>query len=176
MAYLVVVLAVIARFIPHVPNFSPVFGALLFGGAHLRSRDAFWFPVALLAVSDIVLTWHIYHMQLTWTQWIVWAAFGAVALIGRRLRNRVSVGTVLAAALAGPVAFFLISNFAVWLDWQLYPPTWRGLLACYTAGVPFFRNSLLGSLLSSGLLFGAYGLYRQKFPATHPDGYAAHQG
>jgi len=39
MVYLIVLLAVLARFIPHIPNFSPVYGALLFGGAHLRKRD-----------------------------------------------------------------------------------------------------------------------------------------
>lgn len=40
MVYLIVLLAVLARFIPHIPNFSPVYGALLFGGAHLRKRDS----------------------------------------------------------------------------------------------------------------------------------------
>jgi len=40
MVYLIIVLAVLARFIPHVWNFSPVYGALLFGGANMRKRDS----------------------------------------------------------------------------------------------------------------------------------------
>jgi len=174
MTYLIVLLTVLTRFAPHPPNFSPVFGALLFGGAHLKNRDSVWYPVALLAVSDVVLTTQVYRMQLGWTQLLVWVAFAVVALIGRWLRNRVSVRNVLAAALAGPTAFFLISNFAVWLGWQMYPPTWEGLLACYVAGLPFFRNSLLSSVLFSALLFGAYELYRRKLAELRLVNFSAH--
>ncbi len=162
MTYVITFLAVLTRFAPHPWNFSPVFGMLLFGGANLKKRDSLWFPVALLALSDIVLTTQIYRMQLRWTQLLVWVAFAVVALIGRWLRNRLSVRTVLAASLAGPTAFFLISNFGVWLGGGLYPPTGAGLLACYVAALPFFRNSLLSSLLFTGVLFGAYELYRRK--------------
>ncbi len=163
MIYLIVLLAVLARFAPHVPNFSPVYSALLFGGARLKSRDSIWFPVALLAASDIVLTTQVYHLRLGWMEPWDWVAFAVVALIGRWLRDRVSVRTVVAASLAGPTAFFLISNFAVWLGWKMYPATWGGLLSCYVAGLPFFRNTLVSSLLFSGVLFGGYELYRRKF-------------
>ncbi len=88
-----------------------------------------------------------------------------VALIGRWLRHRVSARTVIAASLAGPTAFFLISNFAVWLGWRMYPATWGGLLGCYLAALPFFRNSLLSGLLFSGVLFGGYELYRRRCAA-----------
>ncbi len=163
MVYIVVLLAVLMRFVPHLPNFSPVFGALLFGGAYLKRRDALWFPLLLLAASDIVLTTHVYHMRFHWTEIGVWVGYVAILLLGQGLRNRLSVRNVLAASLAGPVAFFLISNFAVWLGWQMYPASWKGLLACYVAAVPFFRNSLVSSLVFSLLLFGGYEFYQKKF-------------
>ncbi len=171
MIYLIVLLAVLARFAPHVPNFSLVFGALLFGGAYLRNRDSLWYPLSLLAASDVVLTKHIYHMRFDWrAELLGLLAFAVVALIGRWLRHWISVRAVIAASLAGPTAFFLISNFSVWLGWRMYAPTWQGLLACYVAGLPFFRNSLLSSLLFSGVLFGGYELYRRKFAAAElPD-------
>jgi len=162
MAYLIVVLAVLVRFVPHSPNFSPVFGALLFGGARLKSRDAVWFPLALLATSDVMLTTLVYHTRVDWMEPVLLAAFASVALIGRWLRERVSVRTVAAASLAGPISFFLISNFGVWLASRMYAPTWQGLLDCYGAGLPFFRNSLLSSVLFSGLLFGMYEFYQRK--------------
>jgi hypothetical protein len=34
-----------------------------FGGVHLRKRDAIWYPVVLLAVSDIALTAGVYRMK-----------------------------------------------------------------------------------------------------------------
>jgi len=162
MAYLIVVLAVLSRFAPHPGNFTPVFGALVFAGAYLRKRYSIWFPVAILGLSDIILTTRVYNMRFHWTDCLEWAGYIAVVLVGWSLRGRVRVKGVLAAALAGPTAFFLISNFTVWLGWRMYPPTWQGLIECFAAGLPFFRNSLLSGLLYTMLLFGAFGLYRRK--------------
>jgi uncharacterized protein DUF6580 len=163
MTYLIVLLAVLIRFIPHLPNFSPVFGALLFAGAYMRKRDSIWYPLALLAVSDVLLDRLVYHMRFGWYELLGSGAFVVVPLVGRWLRNRVKVQSVLAASLAGPTAFFIVSNFTVWLGWRMYAPTWQGLVVCYVAALPFFRNSLLASVLFSGVLFGGYELYRRKF-------------
>jgi hypothetical protein len=38
----------------------------------------------------------------------------------------------------------------------MYPMTWGGLLACYVAALPFFRNTLLGDLGYAALMFGSY--------------------
>ncbi len=162
MIYLIVLLAVLSRFAPHPPNFSPVYGALLFAGAYLRRRDSVWFPVALLGVSDLILNTQVYHSRVDWTELLELLAFASVALVGWWLRNRVTTQTVFAASLAGPTAFFLISNFAVWVGSGMYPPTWDGFVACYVAALPFFRNSLLSGLLFSAVLFGTYELYRRK--------------
>jgi len=162
MSYLVVLGAVLSRFLPHVPNVSPVFAALLFGGAHLRRRDAIWYPVALVAASDFVLTTVVYRMRVGWGQSVVWLGFAVVALIGYWLRERESVGRVGLAALAGPTAFFLISNFGVWLGGRLYPPTWVGLITCYAAALPFYRNSLLSSVVYTAVLFGAHEIYQRR--------------
>jgi hypothetical protein len=101
-------------------------------------------------------------MRLGWGQSITWLGFAVVALIGYWLRKRESVGRIGLAALAGPTAFFLISNFGVWLAWRMYPASWEGLVACYLAAVPFYRNSLLSSIVYSALLFGGYELYKRK--------------
>ena len=162
MSYLVVLLAVLTRFISHMPNFPPVFAALLFGGAHLKRRDAIWYPLALLAASDVVLTTLVYRMRLGWGQSITWLAFAVVALIGYWLRKRETVARIGVAALAGPTAFFLISNFGVWLGWRMYPATWDGLITCYVAALPFYRNSLLASAVYTALLFGANKIYRRR--------------
>lgn len=163
MTYLIVLLAVLARFAPHPPNFSPVYGALLFGGAYLRRRDFLWFPLVVLAASDYLLTAFLYRMPFGWGEIADLVAFAAVVLVGRAFCRKISLPTIGAAALAGPTAFFLISNFGVWLGWRMYPPTWAGLMACYAAAVPFFGSSLVSSVLFTGLLFGGYELYRRRF-------------
>src|SRR6266567_565051 len=148
-----------------MPNFSPVFAALLFGGAHLRRRDAIWYPIAVLAASDVVLTTVVYRMRIGWGHSITLLGFAAVALIGYWLRKHETVARVGVAALAGPTAFFLMSNFGVWLGGhssRMYPATWDGLITCYVAALPFYRNSLLASVVYTALLFGANEIYRRR--------------
>lgn len=38
----------------------------------------------------------------------------------------------------------------------MYPHTLAGVLACYTAGVPFFWRTLASDLFYSGVLFGLH--------------------
>ena len=166
MAYLIVLLAVLARFLPHTVNFSPVYGALLWGGARLKSRDFLWFPVALLALSDVVLCLTVYHTPVGRIQAVLCVAYAAVAIIGRGLRKRVSLVRLIGSSVAAAVAFFLISNFAVWLGWRVYPATLRGLIDCYVAAVPFFRFTLESTLLYAGLLFGGELLYTRRLART----------
>jgi hypothetical protein len=162
MVYLIVLLAVLARFIPHMPNFSPVYGALLFGGAHLRKRDSIWFPLLLLAASDFVLTTFIYRSSIGWSELLQMTAFAAVAITGWGLRPRVTLGRFSLASVAGPTAFYLISNFGVWLGSPMYPPTGAGFVQCYAAAIPFYGYSLASTFLYAGVLFGLYELYRAR--------------
>ena len=60
--------------------------------------------------------------------------------------------------------FFLMSNFGVWTTGLMYPLTVQGLIACYTAALPFFLNTLAGDLLYSSALFGSFELVRYRFP------------
>src|SRR5438874_11020770 len=105
-AYLVVLVAVLTRFIPHLPNFSPVLASLLFGGAYVKRRDAVWYPLVLLAASVFALMTLVYRMIIAVNQCVIWLGFAVVALIGYWLRTRQNVGAMIFAALDGPTAFF----------------------------------------------------------------------
>ena len=61
---------------------------------------------------------------------------------------------VAGAALASSVSFFVVSNFAVWACWNLYPKTLAGLMTCYAAGLPFFRRGRAGDMLFTAVMFG----------------------
>jgi hypothetical protein len=161
MVYVMIVLAVLSRFIPHLPNFSPVYGTLLFGGAHLKKRDSVWFPVLMLAASDLMLTHFVYHMTIGWGELIQMAAFASIAITGWTLRTRFSALRFGLACVAGPSAFYLISNFGEWLGFHSYPASWDGLFTCYVAAIPFYGHSLVSTFLFAGILFGL-----QRFHAT----------
>jgi hypothetical protein len=86
-------------------------------------------------------------------------------LIGLTLAKNVNSKSVLLASLACSAAFYLITNFGVWQSGTMYPKTSVGLAACYTAGLPFLMNSLIGDLSFAALLFGGFEYAQKHFKA-----------
>jgi len=70
---------------------------------------------------------------------------------------------VLAASLATPTTFFLVSNFMVWSGGGGLnrPKTVEGLIQCYADAIPFYGNSLIATVVFSAILFGGYYLLNQ---------------
>lgn len=154
LAYAFILFAIVFRFMPHPMAFTPVGAALLFFGAR-RSRRELWIPLALLAASDVVLTTMFYRYPFSWDHFVTWAFYAAMLWLGTTLKQNAGAFRILGSALAGSVTFFLVSNFAVWAAWDMYPRTVSGLLTCYDAGIPFFRHGVVGDLLFTAIMFGA---------------------
>ena len=152
LAVLFVVLAVAIRFLPHAWHFTPVGAALLFYGAK-QPRKHMWFPLVLLAASDIVLNRFVYNFPITWETFVSTGWYALALLLGALLKEKVSPLRVVGASLAGSVSFFVISNFAVWAAYNMYPKTLAGLGACYVAAIPFFRSTLAADLLYALSIF-----------------------
>ena len=144
-----ILLGVAARLLPHLWNATPVTAIALLGATYLSKRWGILLPLTIVAVSDLVLGWHT-------TIPFTWGAFAAIGLLGWWLRKHPSPARIVVCSLAGSMLFFLVTNFGVWLVGGLYPNTPEGLWQCYVAAIPFFRNTLLGDLLSTGTLFGLY--------------------
>ena len=163
LAYAFVLLAIAIRFLPfagplnflpHAWHFTPLAASLLYFGAR-GSKRQIWIPVVLLAATDVVLTKYIYSYTLSWDQLLIWAWYAAILWLGTNLREKSGFWRVVVAALASSISFFLISNFAVWMVWRdMYPKTFNGLMTCYVAGLPFFRNAVASDLLFSAAFFG----------------------
>lgn len=156
----IVVAAALTRLAPHPPNVTPIAAMALFGGACFDNRKlAYLLPMVALLLSDLVLGMTRYGMvTVLCSQPIVYACFLVTVALGRLIKDRRSVWQVGAATLGGSVLFFLVTNFAVWADGRLYPLTEPGLAACFTAAIPFFRNSLLGDSTFAAVLFGGFAL------------------
>jgi len=172
-AYLLLLLAVVSRLVPHAPwfNFTAVGGSLLYFGAR-RSWKEMAIPVVALMATDVALTTAVYHYSFQWQNYVAtWAWYGLAMVLGKLLLGRKTTFTrVAAAVVAGPTSFFLISNFAYWLTeqyypQQLYPHTAAGLLACYTAALPFYGNDIAATTIVAGLAFGLPVLLHRIFPA-----------
>ena len=166
----IIVLAALSRLLPHPPNFSPVEAIALFGGAYFARRSAaIWLPLAAMLLSDLALglvnggIYAEYFLSAGFL--LVYACIALSAVLGFGLRGRVSAPRVFAYSLLGSVLFFLVTNFGTWLGSSMYPQTGAGLLAAYVAGIPFFQNTVLGTLFYSALMFGSFAWLRTRRPA-----------
>lgn len=142
-----ILLAAAARLLPHPPNVTPLTAMALLGGAYLSRGQALLLPLAALFASDLVLGLHA-------TVPFVYGSFVLVALLGTLLRADRRPGRLAVAALASSALFFVVTNLGTWLVAGLYTRDLQGLAACYAAALPFLRNSLLGDLAYTALLFG----------------------
>jgi hypothetical protein len=134
-------------------NFAPVGALSLFAGARLRGWYAYALPIALMAVTDPLLGGYSTSTP------FVYASFLLSVWMGTKIRNTENPLRIGGMALAGSLQFFLISNLPSWLSYgNTYAHNLRGLAACYTAAIPFFRHTLESDLLYTAVLFGAHAL------------------
>lgn len=155
-AYLLIVLAVLSRVVPHPwLNFTAVGAGLLYFGARRPLREMA-LPLLALMATDYYLTvftysypWHASAYLITW----VW--YAAVVVLGRiLLKRQVTVSRVIGAPVLASTSFFMVSNYAVWAGGTMYPHTLAGLGTCFVAALPYYRNDVLSTLLVTGLVFG----------------------
>jgi hypothetical protein len=145
---MMVFVAAASRLMPHPPNVTAVTAMGLFGGAYLSDwRMALALPLSALLLSDALLGFYS-HMA------VVYGSFAVVVGIGLLLRRRRTVLMIGAAVFASSALFFIVTNLDVWVASGLYPRTLAGLVTCYTAALPFFRNMLAGDIIYALALFG----------------------
>jgi len=158
-AFVLILAAALSRMLPHPPNMVPVTALALFGGMYLDRRLTFIVPMVAMLITD----WFIgFHSTALW----VYASFVVIGFVGLWLRNHRGVLPTIGASVAGSVLFYLITNFGVWLSPPyMYSQTLNGLVQCYVAAIPFFRNTLAGDLLYVGALFGLYEMGKRLIPS-----------
>ncbi|MDW8466308.1 MAG: DUF6580 family putative transport protein [Chloroherpetonaceae bacterium] len=166
MESILVFLGALSRVLPHPANFTAISAVALYGANKITDkRRAFLIPLAAMLLSDGILEL-MYRIGLSpfpgihSGMWYVYGAFACVSAIGFWIRAQFSYGRLAAGTLLSSVSFFVITNFGVWLSgWYGY--TIEGLIACYVAAIPFFRNQVLGDVLFVSLFFGVNYLLRR---------------
>ena len=165
-AYLVLLVAVLSRFLPHLFSttaigFTAVGGGLLYFGAR-RSRWQTIIAVLALMGADYYLTVFAYgYAWHTNAYLITWAWYGGICLLGHQmLSGKPSALRVAGGVMASATSFFILSNLAVWAGSLMYPHTAAGLSACYVAAIPFYANDLISTAITAGALFGLPALAR----------------
>jgi hypothetical protein len=170
-----VVIAALYRIIPgRPPGFAPQWAMALFAGAVIKDKKwALVLPILSLCISDgLYELLFIYKISAIpgfyQGQWINYLLFGTVTFFGFFIRNP-TIRNVLVLSLIAPSYFFIVSNFLTWAgagEIVEYPKTFSGLIACYGAGLPFYKYSLIATVLFSFTLFGSYWMIRKRLLRT----------
>ncbi len=159
----IILLAAASRLIPHPSNFAPLGAMALFGGFYFTKKwQAFLITITAWWLADLFLNNLVYSFMFKEFTWLsqsfitVAIAIFAIILISKIVIKKADAQSVILASVLSSIAFFVITNFGTFL--QYYPKNSNGLMAAYTAGIPFFTNTLLGDLIYTTILFGAYHL------------------
>ncbi len=148
-AVLLFLIGILSRIVFHTPNFTPIISLALFSGAFFPKRYAVWFPVMLMILSDLIIG---LHSTIVFT----WGGVALIALLGKNLQKNTNLFRVCGFSLWAALLYFGVTNLAVWLLDGLYPQTLAGLKECFIMAIPFFRSTLVSSLVYSVIIFGAY--------------------
>ncbi len=155
LAFILILLGIFSRIIPHAPNIAAITALMIFSGSNLPKRFL-WVSFAALFISDYFIGF--YGTDMLW----VYGSYALIGLLGFWLRSHKKPTNVLFTAFSSSVLFFLITNFGVWAppnNW--YPHTLEGLIQSYALALPFFRNSLISDIAYTVILFGGYELIKR---------------
>jgi hypothetical protein len=160
-------LCFVMRVVPHAWNVTPVAATALFAGFYFRSRlVAVVAPLGALLIGDL-LGPGVYDWRLMLA---VYACLTMPILLGRLTRGRMRIVRIVGASLVASIVFYLVTNLASFFFMPFYDRSITGLIECYVAALPFFRNTVLGDLAWTMTLFGAYAvapvLWKSLAPVT----------
>ena len=135
-------------------GFAPQIAMAIFAGAIVKNKKfAFILPLLTMFISDAL--YHVLYLNglseipgFYEGQVLNYILFTSLTVFGFLITTMNWV-KILAASLAAPTVYFLVSNFLVWMGNGGYqrPKTFDGLLMSYADGLPFYRGSLAATLV-----------------------------
>jgi len=144
-------------------GFAPQIAMALFAGAMIKNKKlAFVLPIASMFLSDAIYQ-VLYINGLSPIQGfyngqvVNYLLFASLTFFGFWI-HRINWIKIAAASIMAPTAYFIVSNFAVWLGGGSlgHPKTFAGLMMTLGDGVPFYRGSVEATVVFSVILFGGY--------------------
>ena len=146
-SFLLLIIGIASRIIPHTPNFTAVGAVAIFAGAYLPKKYALFLPALIMLISDAIVG---FHATMPWV-------YGSYLLIGI-LSCYIGSKHLIFMPIFASILFFVITNFGVWISGTMYAKTLSGLLECYAMGIPFFRGTLFGDSVFTLVLYSAFKL------------------
>ena len=134
---------VMSRIYPYAPNFTPMLSIALLSGFYSKNKFFVLLPIFIMLISDIMIG---NHAIVPW----VYSSFILIFALGYLIKKS-SYSNIFIFSILSSVIFFVISNLGVWFTGG-YSYSFNGLIACYTAAIPFFKNTLISTVLYSSVI------------------------
>lgn len=136
-----------SRLIPHAPNFTPLGAMALLAGACIKDiKFALLIPLLAMLLSDFILGFHSSMI-------FVYAAMALIVIGSYFWLNKISLTSLALGSVLSAILFFIVTNFGAWLSHDMYSHNLNGLIQAYVAGIPFFKNTLVSTLVFTGIGF-----------------------
>lgn len=129
----------------------------LFSGAVIRHPAAFLLPVAIRAITDLLI-----HAKTGYGFFASWpfdyAAYAVIFLFAAYSVRPNRTASIVGGSIFAVGTYFALSNLGVWIMTDMYPQTISGLIECFTLAIPFARGTILGNLIAVPIFFTAWNL------------------
>ena len=137
----------ISRLIPHEPNFTPILSVSILG--FLFSASLYFkvlMVIGSMFFSDLIIGIHSFIPY-------VYLSLVLIIIISNS-KNYIYI-TVL-----GPLIFFIITNFGVWIQSSYYSKDVEGLIECFYVAIPFFKSTIFSTFFYCLLIILAKNFYQ----------------
>ncbi len=142
-----ILILVLARLIPHPPNFTPIIAVAIMSGYFFKN---IYLSFATLLISMLLADAFIgFYDNILF----VYLSLFLIVLLFYKISEKINFKNLFIYSFIGSIIFFIISNFGVWalgspgiLDIP-YERNLNGLVECYALAIPFFPNTFLSTLI-----------------------------
>ncbi len=156
----VVTIGMLTRLFGLPSNVSPMLAVMLLGLAYIQRKSiSLLLPLGLYFLVDLYLNNVVYAEYFEGFQWFgslgVYVSLFFILPLCALILKKVSIPRVMIGAFSAAVLFFLITNFHSMIILPQYTKNFAGLMESYTAGIPFFRSTLVSTMIYSAVFFTA---------------------
>ena len=142
-----ILILVFARLIPHPPNFTPIIAVAILSGYFFKN---IYLSFATLFISMLLADVFIGFYD---NVFFVYLSLFLIACVFFKISKKINFKNLFIFSFAGSLIFFIVSNFGVWALGSPgvydipYEKNLKGLMECYVLAIPFFKNTLISTLL-----------------------------
>ena len=142
-----ITLLVFSRLIPHPPNFTPIISIVILSSILFQTFliTSIVFLLSMF-VSDLIIGLYP-GMIFTYMSLMI------IGILFYYFVNNISYKNLVIYSFLGSFIFYLITNFFVWINSNMYEHSFDGLIQCYILAIPFFSNTIISTTFFSFVTF-----------------------